>query len=40
MRLSWLREHGTLVIWVALLSFCCFDEEPVLDLTDLNVLHV
>jgi hypothetical protein len=22
------------------LSFCCFDEEPVLDLTDLNVLHV
>ncbi len=40
MRLQALREHVFLVVWVALVSFCCLDEEPILDLTDLNYLHI
>jgi hypothetical protein len=40
MRLHGLREHVFLLAWLTLASFCCFDEEPVLDLTDLNILHV
>lgn len=40
MRLQALREHACLLVWVAGVSFCCFDEEPILDLTDLNALHI
>ena len=40
MRFQALREHAFLLVWVAGVSFCCFDEEPILDLTDLNVLHI
>lgn len=40
MRLNGFREHVFLFAWLTVLSFCCFDEEPVLDLTDINVLHI
>ena len=40
MRLGSMREHVFLVGWLGLVSFLCFDEEPLLDFTDLNVLHV
>lgn len=40
MRLGSLREHMALVVLLGLVSFVCFDEEPILDLTDFNALHI
>lgn len=40
MRVGGLREHLVLVALLAVLSFLFFDEEPVFDFTDWNLLHV
>lgn len=40
MRLGFLSEAGVLLILMALVSLCIFDEEPVLDFSDWNGLHV
>ncbi len=40
MRLQALTEHVSALLLLVFVSWCCFDEEPVLDLTDLNALHV
>lgn len=40
MRLAGVADSLTLLGVLAVSAFCIFDEEPVLDFTDLNVLHV
>jgi len=40
MRGSWGVEHLGLVLSLAVASFVCADEEPLLDLSDFNLLHV
>jgi hypothetical protein len=40
MRLGFFSEAVTLIIVIALVSFFVFDEEPILDFSDWNALHV
>lgn len=39
MRLSWLKEGFSLILILSFSAFCLFDEEPVFDASDWNVLH-
>ena len=40
MRGSWAAEHLGLLVGLAVVSFVSVDEEPLLDLSDFNLLHV
>lgn len=40
MRVRVLQEHAALAAGFLIVGFCCFDEEPLLDFTDLSLLHV
>jgi hypothetical protein len=40
MRSGFYQEHWRLVGLVGFVSFCCVDEEPIFDFSDLNLVHV
>ena len=40
MRGGWLTEHLGVVLGLLIVGFLCVDEEPLLDLSDFNLVHV
>lgn len=40
MRTAWRLEHFSVIFFLICVTFCLVDEEPLLDFSDFNLLHV